>query len=282
MKSLPGALCAGLLVFQAAAQVPGPEGFIPTEGMTTKKIVATSITGSIYVLTAIDSYFTWWKNAEKPFSFFTEHWINGSQRGIDKFGHMFGTYALLKSIRTTLLWGGCQRSTALWWGAGIAAFNAFEIEVGDGFSPYGFDYQDLVFGFSGIAFGMLQTEVPFLRNFDLKFSYYSNLGPKTPASFVEDYDAMTIWCSVNVHNLMPESIRSWWPKFLNLAIGYGVDDNHTRREFVIGFDINLEAFETSSEDLLYAERVVNLMHLPSPAIKWTEGRKPQYYLLHFK
>jgi hypothetical protein len=265
-----------LLAIQAPAQdlTPGPDGYTVRPGFGWKKAVATGIVGSVFVANSLDFYYSWWVNTEKPFSFFTDHWLNGAQRGLDKVGHMFGTHAIFKSMRNTLLWGGYDRTTALWVAAGMAAFNSVEIEVGDGFSPYGFDYQDLAFGFAGIALGMLQSEIPALDNFRLKFSYFTNQGLKTPAAFIEDYDALTIWCSVNVHNLLPAPARKYWPEFINLAVGFGVTDGVTKREFVFGLDLNLEAFHIGNEDVLYAQKILDLMHIPAPGFVWTEGKKP--------
>jgi hypothetical protein len=273
-----------LLALRAPAQdlAPGPEGFTERPGFGTKKAIATGIVGTIFVGTAVDFYYSWWRNTVKPFSFFTEHWLSGSHRGLDKIGHLFGTNVTFKSVRSTMLWGGYDRSTALWTAAGIAAFNAVEIEVGDGFSPYGFDYQDLVFSLAGISYGMLQSEIPVLENFNWKFSYFTNKGFKTPAAFIEDYDAMTIWCSVNVHNLLPAPARKYWPEFINLAVGFGVTENETRREFLIGIDLNLEGFHTSSEDALFAQKIVNLLHIPAPAVGWTEGKRVSASALYVK
>jgi hypothetical protein len=248
------------------------DGFSEKNGFSARKAIATGVVGSIFLGTAVDAYFTWWKDAEKPFSFYTEDWFKGPHLGLDKVGHHFGTFVLFKITRNLLLWGGYERSTALWWAAGLSFLNGLEIEVGDGFSIYGFDYQDLLFDVTGVAYGILQTEIPFLNNFDFKFSYYSKGGFKSPVAFTEDYDAMTIWLSMNVHRLLPSSVRNYWPEFINIAVGYSVDDHQTRREFAIGLDLNLEAFKTSNEDILLGERILNVMRLPLPAANFIQGK----------
>jgi hypothetical protein len=63
-------------------------------------------------------------------------------------------------------------------------------------------------------------------------------------------------------------------------VGYGVDDNQTRREFVIGVDLNFEGFTTRSDDWLLAEKLGNLWRPPAPALKFTTGKEPRWYLLH--
>ena len=265
---------------QDQPEPPPVTDFTPVQGWTGKKIASTGMVGALYAVCWVDAYYTWWRDTEKRFSFYTEDWVNGPHLGIDKPGHFFGTYAVFKIARETLLWGGHDHSTAFWWATGLALFNGLQIEIGDGFSAYGFDYQDLLFDFAGVGYAMLQSEVPFLENFDFKFSYWSQTGVKTPIQFTKDYDAMTIWLSLNMHNLLPGKVGEWWPKWLNVAVGYGVDDRETRREFAISFDFNFEGLSTQSEDWLWAQRLGNLWHPPLPAVKYTTGRSPMYYLAH--
>ena len=68
--------------------------------------------------------------------------------------------------------------------------------------------------------------------------------------------------------------------FCSWRLDYGVDDNVEKREGVVGFDINLEVFPVSDEDLLLAQRTINMFHIPAPAVKFTESKKPRYFLFH--
>ena len=154
------------------------------------------------------------------------------------------------------------------------------IEVGDGFSPWGFDYQDLVFNFMGIGYGMLQTKVPFFRNFDLKLGIYPQSGWSFPARFTDYYDAHTAWLTFNMENLLPDPVAKWWPGLIQLGVGYSVDDIKTRREAVFGLDLNLEIFPPPNKDILLLQRVLNMWHYPLPAVKFTEDKHPRYYLFH--
>ena len=240
-----------------------------------RKILATGMTGAIVAGILTDSYFAWWKNAEKPFTFYSSEWFHDFQ-GIDRFGHMFTSYFFFNTFRDIMLWGGYDTTTARWWAAGLSAFEALSIEIGDGVSPYGFDPKDLTFNLTGIGYGLLQEQVPFLRNFNLKFSYWSARGLKSPANFTTDYDAMTIWMAINVPALLPREMQDWWPSFLGVAVGVSVDDNASRGELAIAFDINLESFDFHNSDVRLAQRIVNRMHLPMPGVKFTEGRPPTY------
>jgi hypothetical protein len=252
----------------------------------TRTTISVATVAAMFGGTAVDAYFSWWRDAEKPFSFYRhedQNWFTGAHRGLDKPGHFYGTYVMFTLSRNLLLWGGHSPSTALWWSAGLAMFNSLEIEIGDGFSAFGFDYQDLVFGLGGVGYGILQSEVPFFRNFNFKLSYWSRKGFTSPANFTSDYDAMTVWLTVDMHRLLPKPVSTVWPAWLNLAVGMGVDDGESRRELVVGFDLNLEGLFTSeSQDLLLSQRMLDVLHWPAPALKFTEGRGPNSYLFHIR
>jgi hypothetical protein len=124
----------------------------------------------------------------------------------------------------------------------------------------------------------LTTRHPFLRNFNFKFSYVPSDGYRFPPHFTEHYDDHTYWLSCNLHELLPSPLQNFWPDWLALAIGYGVDDRQSKREAVIGLDLNLEVFSTHSEDLLLLRKTVNMFHIPAPAVKFTQTKPPRYYL----
>ncbi len=71
----------------------------------------------------------------------------------------------------------------------------------------------------GLGYGMLQTEVPFLQNFNLKWSYVPADGYRLPPRFTDHYDAHTYWLTINVHNLLPKVRGAIGP---TLAGGGGV------------------------------------------------------------
>jgi hypothetical protein len=258
------------------------DGFHTNPEFTGRKIVATSAIGGFLALSLYWSYDSWWRHATPQFNFVTENWLNGYARGIDKVGHFYTSYFYFNLFRNIMLWGGYESSTADWWALGGSTFFAVAVEIGDGFTPqYGFDYQDLTFNLSGVAYGFLQTRVPFLKNFNFKWSYVPSDGYRFPVRLVEHYDDHTYWLTCDINNLLPSSLEPYWPDFLQVAVGMGVDDGFKKREFVIGFDLNLESlFRTDNEDLLLLEKTVNKFHIPAPAIKFTERKEPRYYLFH--
>ncbi len=281
------ALAVAMLLSMSTSLSPAQDTIPPYDGYQRGQISSLRHAfgiGMVGVLSAgilADSYYTWWKDAEKPFSFYSEGWFGDAHLGMDKIGHFYGSHATFHLTREFLLYAGSSREAALWWSAGIAAFHSLEIEIGDGFSPWGFSYEDLTMGFLGIGYGVLQSEVPFFRNFGFKFSYWSN-AIKSPANFTNDYDAMTVWLVTDVNNLLPPSLDQYWPKFLRLAIGYGVGWGVTRREFAIGLDLNIESLTPCSDEMLLTQRVLNTFRLPLPTVKMTTGKGPVWYMAHLK
>ncbi len=256
------------------------DGVEQTQELSGRKVVSNVLVGGLLVGSLVDSYYAWWKDASKPFTFHAEGWLGGSSLGIDKAGHLFTSYFYFHTFRNIMVWGGHDESTALWWAAGTSTFFALSIEIGDGVSEFGFDYQDLLFNLSGVGYGILQTKFPVLKDFNLKWSYVPRDGYRFPPRFTEHYDAHTYWLAVNIDNLLPEALQTYWPDFLQIAVGYSVDDRGSRREAVIGFDINLESFTTGNQDLLLVQKTLNMFHYPGPAIKFTQRKTPRYYLLH--
>lgn len=256
------------------------DGFRLKPDFTGRKVIATGAIGGLLVTSLIWSYDTWWRDAGRPFHFQSENWLNGPFLGLDKVGHFYTSYFYFHTFRNIMLWGGYEASRSDFWATVAAAFFALAIEVGDGITPqYGFDYQDIVFNFGGIGYGLLQNRVPFLKHFNFKWSYVPNEGYKFPVRFTDNYDAHMYWLTCDIDKLLPPAIEPYWPDFLQIAIGMGVDERSTRREFAVGFDLNIESlFSTENEDWLLVEKTVNMFHVPLPAIKFTEGKEPRYYL----
>jgi len=260
------------------------EGFIQTDSLSAKKVIASGVVGGLLVGSLVSSYFDWWKGSNEPFHIVHEGVFNDYSLGVDKLGHMYTSYFYFHTFRNIMLWGGYGRSAALWWSAGTTAFFAVSIEIGDGLSPFGFSFEDLAFNMAGLGYGILQTEFPFLRNFALKWSYVPRTGYRWPPHFTDNYDWHTYWLAVNVHNLLPEAWRKYWPAFLNVAVGYGVDDYAANgkvvrtREVAVGLDFNLEAFQIDNQEILLLQKIVNMIHLPAPAVKFTGEKEPRYYL----
>ncbi len=220
----------------------------------------------------------WWTKGFRPFKLKHEDCYSNNIC-IDKIGHMYTSYFMFHSINYMLEWGGYTEDEALWWAAGVAAFHALAIEIGDGLSYWGADPEDLAFNWTGVGYSILQKKVPFFRNFEMKWSlYYPLYRHQFVIHQLQDYHVY--WLSARVDNLLPESWRDYWPDFLQVALGFSGWGNGYRREYIVGFDYNLEKLiPFEGQDINLLKRILNMFHLPAPGVKFAIGRKPEYYLI---
>ena len=236
----------------------------------------------IYAVSIVHSYYMWWHNNSRQFHFFNEWgWLNEpGALGLDRVGHFYTSYFFYHTQKNLLEWGGHSKEFSRWFSAGLAAGFAVIIEVGDGFSTYGFDHKDLLFNLGGVGYGILQDYFPVLQNFKFKWSYVPPGGYKFPPKFTEHYDGHIYWLTIDIHNLFKDSFGKYFPKFVQPAIGFSLADNGSRREFVVGLDWNFNfLFENTNEDWNFLGKTLDLYHFPAPGIKYSPSRKPEYRLL---
>jgi hypothetical protein len=219
----------------------------------------------------------WWVHDTRPFHFWDAGWWEDSY-GVDKIGHLYTSYYMFHAINDLLLWGGHEKQSSFWWATGVTAFHGLAIEIGDGFSDYGFDYRDVLSNYAGMGYGMLQDRVPFFRNFEIKWSLYY---PLSRHAFKVNalYDYHIYWMSARVENLLPEGAKPYWPDWLQIAFGLGTKDHSTRRTYVLSFDYNLEAIPLEGRDIGLFKKLLNLFHLPAPGVRFSKGHPPEFQLL---
>jgi hypothetical protein len=131
---------------------------------------------------------------------------------------------------------------------------------------------------TGVGLSVLQQKVPFFSNIEMKWSLYYPLNRH--AFIVNDlYDYHIYWLSFKVNNFLPKSVEPYWPDWLQLAVGYSGADNVTRREFILGFDYNLEMIPLEGTDINLVKKMLNMFHLPAPGVKFSRGHSPEFQLL---
>ena len=225
------------------------------------------------------AYGVWWKNDYRSFHLFNEpQGVFDAHLGIDKVGHFYTSYVMFHSIYEMLHWGEHSDEDTFWWATGISAFHALAIEVGVGLSQYGFDYEDLIANWSGVAYGMLQKEVPFFENFQFKWSLYYPLN-KYAFKVNDLYDYHIYFISAKVNNLLPGKLEKYWPDFLQVAFGYSGRNNVTQREFILSLDYDLELIPIEGDFAKMLKSLLNMIHLPAPGVKFSPSNKPEFHLL---
>ena len=250
-----------------------------------KNISILTLSG-VYATTLISGYSMWWRDGNKSFSFYKPAeglgWLNDPYtRGIDKIGHFYTSYFFYRLSKNLLEWGGYSETSS----KEVAAILSFSlgvmIEVGDGFSRYGFDYQDLLFNTAGLGYAYFQDVFPVLQNFNFKWSYIPTHNFHFPPNLTSTYYAHIYWLTADVHNLLGNSAINIWPDFLQLGFGFSVSENFNR-EFIVGFDFNLnKIFKSENKDWKLLINTADMLHFPAPGIKYSKENKPDYKLFIF-
>ncbi len=221
----------------------------------------------------------WWKDDSRKFHFsYDDKYV----KNVDKVGHLYGAVLFTEGFGLGLRWSGLDEESSLLYGGILSTIVYTGIEIKDGFAPYwGFDPGDMAADLIGAFYPYLQTQVSFLKDFNLKWSYWPSTSPyfshidgvnQNDQFFTDDYEGQTFWLSVNVRNYLPDSFRSIWPDFLNIAGGLSVKniDGHGNGDYIviISPDISLrKLFKSESEFLNSLLGYFDYLHFPLPAIQ---------------
>ena len=249
--------------------------------LTRKSLITTGIIAHTAFTFALE-YKWWWQGNYHPFGFVNEHFWHDYSLGVDKMGHFYTHHVYFHALYQLLDWGGYDESTVWWGSVTIPALYGLSLEIGDGYSSYLFSPEDLIADFLGIGYGVLQVKYPYLNNFKVKWSYYPSSHLNTfNHPFSEDYDGHIYWVSANVHDLLPASLQGYWPRFLNIAVGYGGknisndDSGPLRRKLAIALDYNLMTIPLNGETWDRVKYIIDLFHLPAPGVKMIQDEHPQ-------
>lgn len=226
----------------------------------------------------------------------------------DKIGHFFGAYLSSYVISESLILAGFSWESSTIWGGCMGFLYEAYVEVLDGFGiNWGFCWSDFAADVAGSAFFVAQYYIPYLQYITPKFIYYPApwFGEKhrVPSEmFIDDYSSHTLFFSLNIHNLLPKSMKDYWPEWLELSFGYAArnlcDPLHpndytcdpTRSQqiysdvwgnpkFIVALDYNLVKLIPDSVPFLnWLRQSLNYFKLPSPAIEF--GSETKFFLLY--
>jgi len=229
----------------------------------------------------------WWRDdflyKQHPFRLANDGYFYNYSYGVDKLGHLFTSYLFFHTTYDFLRWADFDEKTSVLSAIAVPAAHAIAIEIADGYSKYAFNPSDLLFNSLGIVYGVAQTQYPFLRNFNLKWSYIptANGGAKDPDwGPASDYSGHIYWIAIDVHNLLPESAQQYWPKFLNIAVGMGAknvsfgDTGEKKHKFAISLDWKMTELPLYGDTWDVIKKLIDKIHFPAPGIKFYSGEKP--------
>ena len=237
-------------------------------------------------------YQWWWKGNYRGFKYGNDGFLNNYSLGVDKTGHFYTSYFYFNALYEFMDWGGFDEQTTIITSIAIPAFYALSIELNDGFTFFSFSGYDLMANMAGIGYGVLQRQFPVLQNFKFKWSYYPSGTIPLDNKFIiaNDYDGHIYWLTMDVHGLLPSEMKNYWPKFLNLAVGYGAKNVSHRnawlgeinssgpklRKFTVSLDYNLGSFDIDNDFLSAARNIVDYFHFPAPGIRKIEHKKTEF------
>lgn len=275
-------VCASLTSSQESAKQDSMFLFVPRKDFATYTTVVWSV-GAVVM-----EFQWWWRDdfiyKQHEFRLANDGYFYNYSYGVDKLGHLFTSYLFFHTTYDFLTWAHYDDNTALWSAIAVPAAHALAIEFADGYSKYAFNPSDLLFNSAGIVYGALQTQYPLLKNFNLKWSYIptANGGSSDPDwGPASDYSGHIYWIATDVHNLLPESAKAYWPKFLNIAVGMGAknvsygDTGIKKHKFAVSLDWKMTELPLAGDTWGVIKNLIDKIHFPAPGIKIHTGEKPQ-------
>jgi hypothetical protein len=258
----------------------------------------------------------------------TFHLFNDAKewQQMDKAGHVFTAYFESEWCYQVARWTGMERGPSIWAGALVAVGLQTTIEVLDGFSSeWGFSMYDFTANLAGAGMWAVEQAIWDDQRIKLKMSttfvtYPEDVVLGVPGgsttirertddlygtnlfqTFLKDYNAQTIWMSFNIHSFLKEESR--FPKWLNVAVGYGaqnmyggfenewmIDENtftldpaiYPRyRQWYLSPDIDLSRLKVRSKFLKTLLCMANIFKFPAPALVINGKGGVQWDWLHY-
>lgn len=226
---------------------------------------------------------------------------NGEWKQMDKMGHLMTSYYMGRVGMNLMAWAGVRKKDQLIYGATAGFISLTAMEVLDGFSEnWGASWGDILANASGTGLLIGQELLWDEQRITLKYSFhqtkYSPVRPNTLGkSFLEqslkDYNGQTYWLSANIWSFAKDSN---FPKWLNIALGYGAegmlfgDRNEINsplhapyRQFYLSLDVDLTKIRTQSKFLQSVFSVVNFIKIPAPTLEFTNKGDVKFHFLHF-
>lgn len=250
-------------------------------------------------------YYLWYKDYEQS-SF---HTINDNKAWlqVDKVGHSFSAYQMGRVGYTAFRWAGLDEKRSVWIGGTYGFVFLTTVELFDGFSAnWGFSWGDVIANAAGTGLFIGQQLGWKEQRIQLKFSYTPSkytqynpdlLGSNGPEKFLKDYNAQTYWLSVNPQSF--SSSRKIFPKWLNIAVGYGgkgmtgtyynpeevngeaIPSFMRTRQFYLSLDLDLTKIKTRSEFLRLVLEVANMIKIPFPTLEYNTEDGLEFHAIYF-
>ena len=271
-----------------------------SDTLNTKRRNAVAITESVLAGSTLLALNQLWY-ADHPRSSF--HFIddNNDWKQMDKIGHMMTSYYLGKVGMEVLDWSGVSKKNQLIYGATLGFTFLTAVEVLDGFSKqWGASFGDILANTTGTGLLIGQELLWKEQRITMKYSFhqtsYAKIRPNTLGEnflqqSLKDYNGQTYWLSANIWSF---NKKSNFPKWLNIALGYGADGmlygnnsptnsllQNPYRQFYLSLDLDLTKFNTKSKFLKTLFSVVNFIKIPAPTLEFNSKGGIKFHYLYF-
>lgn len=253
--------------------------------------------GAAYSVSLIALNNLWYSDHPKePFHFFDD---SGEWLQMDKLGHFYSTFHLSSAGSRAFTWTGMNEKKSALWGSALGVAFMLPIEIMDGFSSeYGASGSDLLANFLGAGFFLGQDVLWQQTRIHPKFSFAHSgiasmrpevLGKNGREEIFKDYNGQTLWLSFDMYSL--SGIK---PKWLNIALGYGVENmlngrgtavdgliDSAYRQYYLAIDFDLTHIKSKSKVVNTLLYFVNLIHLPAPTLEYNSQNKFIFHPMKF-
>ncbi len=268
-------------------------------------IGVSTLAGTAYVGGMTGLYYLWYKDYDQS----GFHTINDNKAWlqVDKIGHVFSAYQMGRVAYTGFRWAGLDEKKSVWIGGTYGFLFLTTVEIFDGFSTnWGFSWGDVMANAAGSGLFIGQQLLWKEQRIQLKFSYspskYAQYNPNLLGSnhterFLKDYNAQTYWLSINPQSF--SSSRRIFPKWLNIAVGYGakgmtgtyynpeevdgvaIPNFNRTRQFYLSLDLDLTKIKTNSEFLRLVLEVANMVKIPFPTLEYNNEDGLEFHAVYF-
>jgi Predicted periplasmic lipoprotein (DUF2279) len=261
--------------------------------------------GAAYVGGMAGLYKLWYEDySSSGFHFFDD---KNEWKNMDKFGHIGSAYYISRWSSDLIKWTGHNARRSDWKGTGVSFLFLTSIELFDAYSDnWGFSVSDMLTNVGGCALYMGQQLAWREQRITFKFSYvptdFANyrpdaLGSTSVERLFKDYNGQTYWLSFNIASFLPESTH--FPKWLNLAAGYGANGMVTAyeqvfeidrvifkeedriRQYYLSADIDLTRIQWKSKFLRTFSGAIGFIKFPLPALRWDQRGRMEFMPLGF-
>ncbi len=262
----------------------------------------------------------------------------GDWNQMDKMGHGLLAYNQSRWIYAGARWAGIRPRAAAWTGFAGGQLMMTTLEVFDGLSTSGgFSWSDMGFNLLGSGLFLGQQLGWHEQRIALKVSAWPkkySTDPVYPVSpvgseasttleqraediygtgpvslFLKNYNANTVWLSVNPRSFFPER-ATWLPGWFNIALGMGADNLFVKkgyewkgnlncngpdcdvyqldpavyprtRQFYLSFDIDLTRIPLRNRFLRLLAGALNVVKIPAPALEVSDQGGVKFHAIHF-